>query len=200
MAGARREVSDRETRGFRRRKGCASLVRRFVRRREKKRKRRRWRRRMRERERERRKLGDLKREALDLGLWREISGSALFQGLDIALLRSPSLKYICSYQVPKLQPGLRGDEHPQRRSDSGGIEIIIGLNNGGVSWRLRRLISNSWRSSFDEIPMQSLVFFSTDGISKSVAQDGVHLGGAWGRRWIRLLGRHVDDINDLNWR
>ena len=53
-------------RGFRRRKGAASLVRRFERRREKKRKRRRWRSRRRDRERERRRLGDLKMGFFDL--------------------------------------------------------------------------------------------------------------------------------------
>ena len=51
-------------RGFRRRKGAASLVSRFARRREKKRKRRRWRRRIRESERERRTLGDVRIEVL----------------------------------------------------------------------------------------------------------------------------------------
>ncbi len=60
IAGARRDVREREMRGFRRRKGAASLVRRFERRREKKRKRRRWRSRMRDSERESRRLGDLK--------------------------------------------------------------------------------------------------------------------------------------------
>ena len=55
-------------RGFRFRKGAASLVRRFERRREKKRKRRRWRRSRRERERESRRLGDLRMEFFDLAL------------------------------------------------------------------------------------------------------------------------------------
>lgn len=70
MAGAMREVKDRDMRGFRRRNVAASLVRRFARRRKKKRKSSRWRRRMRERERESRKLGDLKMEIFDLGLLR----------------------------------------------------------------------------------------------------------------------------------
>lgn len=68
MAGARREVRDFETRGFRRRNGAASLVRRLVRRRVKKRKRSRWRRRIRERDRERRKLGDLINEVFGFDL------------------------------------------------------------------------------------------------------------------------------------
>lgn len=137
---------------------------------------------MRERERERRKLADLRTAAFDLGLWQEISGTVFFKGLDVALLWSVSSKHICSYQVPQLQPRLRGDEDPQRRSNCGGIEIVIGLNNGGISWGLRRLLSNRWRSSYDEILMESLVFFRTDGIAESVAQDGVYLGGAKGRR------------------
>ena len=66
IAGARRDVKDLEMRGFRRRKGAASFVRRFERRREKKRKRRRWRSKRRERERERRRLGDLRMEVFGL--------------------------------------------------------------------------------------------------------------------------------------
>lgn len=68
MAGAKREVRDLEMRGFRRRKGAASFVRRFVRSREKKRQRRRWRRRIMEMERERRKFGLLRIEVLAFGL------------------------------------------------------------------------------------------------------------------------------------
>lgn len=58
MAGARREVRERDMRGLRRRKGFASLLRRLERRRVKKRWRRRWKSRMRERDEVRRTLGD----------------------------------------------------------------------------------------------------------------------------------------------
>lgn len=68
IAGARRDVREREMRGLRWRKGAASLMRRLERRREKKRKSSRCRRRMSERERESRKLGDLMSENFGLFL------------------------------------------------------------------------------------------------------------------------------------
>lgn len=68
IAGARRDVRERETRGLRRRNGAASLMRRLERRRERKRNRSRCRRRMRERERESRKFGDLMSEVFGLFL------------------------------------------------------------------------------------------------------------------------------------
>lgn len=60
---------------------------------------------MRESETERRKLGDLSREAFDLGLlagdqWYGLSS----QVWDVALVHSA--KRICTYQVPQLQPRL----------------------------------------------------------------------------------------------
>lgn len=69
IAGARRDVRQREMRGLRRRNGAAHLMRRLERRREKKRKRSRCRRRMSERERESRKFGDLMREVFGLFLY-----------------------------------------------------------------------------------------------------------------------------------
>lgn len=58
IAGASLEVNDRDMRGFRRRKGFASGVRRLSRRRVKKRRRSRWKRRMKDREHVKRTLGD----------------------------------------------------------------------------------------------------------------------------------------------
>lgn len=68
IAGARRDVREREMRGLRRRNGAASLMRRLWRRREKKRKSSRCRRRMSEREMESRKFGDLMSEVVGLFL------------------------------------------------------------------------------------------------------------------------------------
>ena len=172
------EVNDLEMRGFRRRKGAASLLRRLERRREKKRKSRRWKRRMRDREAERRKLGDLRRGFLvNLVLQSSVSFDKFsFLSVCDLPLRLRFTKDSVLQPFPQAQPCLGREENSQSCPYCGSVEVIFSVNKTCKVTRRWSIGSDQmWRPS-KQVSMEIFVFFFTQCISESIAGDWMRFG------------------------
>lgn len=190
IAGASLEVSDFEMRGFRRRKGFASCVRRLSRRRMKKRRSNRWKSRMRDNEHVKRTLGDFHTGRRRCGLPKRLASCRYIKELKNSLCVALCQELV-RHQIPSLQPRERHHGKPQGSSNGRSIVIIPSFGNRIVLFRRQRSLSYR-RCARKEVLVQELVLPRAYGVAQRVAQDGIdaiRFGGRGGRAGGR---RHVE--------